>query len=161
MTRIIIAAMGPRGVIGSGEGMPWHVPEEYEQYLRFVSGETVIMGRRSWEIFGKDLTTTRNIVVSRSSQVEGALTVPSLELALARAEELGRTVFIAGGASIYAQALERDWVDEMYLSTIYGDFTGDSFFPAWDERGWEVVRRQAHARFEFVQWRRRRSSPLE
>ena len=156
MTRIIIAAMGTNRVIGVGEGMPWHIPEEYEQYIRHVSGQTVIMGRRSWAIFGRDLTTTHNIVVSRSGQVTGALSVPSLELALAQAEEVGRTIFIAGGASIYTQALESDCVDEMYLSTIHGDYTGDSFFPAWNEANWDVVRREPHARFDFVVWRRRR-----
>jgi len=154
--RIIIAAIGKNGVIGGGEGMPWHVPEEYEQYLRWVSGQTVIMGRRSWDIFGRDLTTTQNIVVSHSGQVAGALAVPSLEVALARAAEAGRTVFIAGGASIYAQALAKDWVDEMYLSTIDGDYTGDTFFPAWNEADWDVTTREAHARFEFTVWRRRR-----
>lgn len=156
MMRIIIAALGTNGVIGRGEGMPWHVPEEYEQYLRWVSGQTVIMGRRSWDIFGRDLTTTQNIVVSRSGQVAGALAVPSLEVALARAAETGRTVFIAGGASIYAQALASDSVDEMYLSTIHGDHTGDSFFPAWNEADWDVMRREAHARFDFTVRRRRR-----
>lgn len=157
MSRILISAMSKTGVIGLGAGMPWHVPEEYAQYLRHVSGQTVIMGRRSWEIFGADLTTTRNLVVSRSGQVTGALAVPSLEQALVRAEEARRTIFIAGGASIYAQALEHDWVDEMYLSTIHGDYPGDSFFPRWDESGWEVVRRESHERFEFVVWRRLRS----
>ncbi|WP_071896787.1 dihydrofolate reductase [Cystobacter ferrugineus] len=156
MARVIIAAMGTGGVIGQGQGMPWHVPEEYAQYLRHVSGQTVIMGRRSWEIFGADLTTTHNLVVSNSSQVKGARAVPSLAQALTRAAETERTIFIAGGASIYAQALERDWVDEMYLSTIHGDYTGDSFFPMWNAADWEAVRREAHARFDFVVWRRRR-----
>lgn len=156
MKRIIIAAMGKNGVIGVGEGMPWHVPEEYEHYIRLVSGQAVIMGRRSWEIFGKDLTTTQNIVVSRSGRVTGAMAVPSLELALTQAVDTGRTVFIAGGASIYTQALESDCVDEMYLSTIHGDHTGDSFFPAWDATQWSVARREQQARFEFVVWRRLR-----
>ncbi|WP_437624513.1 dihydrofolate reductase [Sorangium sp. So ce1151] len=156
MTRIIIAAMGANGVIGRGEGMPWHVPEEYEQYIRWVSGQTVIMGRRSWDIFGRDLTTTENIVVSHSGRVTGALVVPSLELALARAAGTGRTVFIAGGASVYTQALASDWVDEMYLSIIHGDHTGDSYFPEWDQAGWDVKRREAHARYELTIWQRRR-----
>ena len=37
--------MSENRVIGGGRGMPWYVPEEYEQYLRFVDGNTVIMGR--------------------------------------------------------------------------------------------------------------------
>ncbi len=156
MTRILISAMTKDGVIGLGAGMPWHVPEEYEQYLAHVSGQTVIMGRRSWEIFGADLKTTHNLVVSRSGQVRGAEILPSLALALTRAEEARRTIFIAGGASVYAQALESDCVDEMYLSTIHGDYPGDCSFPPWDESRWDVVRREPHSRFEFRVWRRRR-----
>ena len=30
---IIISAMSSDRVIGSGNGMPWNVPEEYEQFL--------------------------------------------------------------------------------------------------------------------------------
>ena len=30
---IIIAAMSTDRLIGSGDGMPWSVPEEYRQYL--------------------------------------------------------------------------------------------------------------------------------
>jgi dihydrofolate reductase len=155
MARIIIAAMGANRVIGQGEGMPWHVPEEYAHYLQQVTGHAVIMGRRSWDIFGGDLTSTRNFVVSRSGPVKGAQAVPGLEEALAQAEAAGNTVFIAGGTSIYTQALERDLVDEMYLSTILGDYTGDAFFPAWDEARWELVRREPRAQFEFKVWRRR------
>jgi dihydrofolate reductase len=156
MERIIIAAMGANGVIGQGEGMPWHVPEEYAHYLRQVSGHAVIMGRRSWEIFGSDLTDTLNFAVSRSGAVKGAQAAPSLEEALTRAEGTGQTVFIAGGTSIYTQALERDWVDAMYLSTIHGDYTGDAFFPAWDEARWELSRHEPHTHFDFKVWRRRK-----
>ena len=43
---VIIGAMSTDHVIGSGEGMPWDVPEEYAQFLRFIDGQTVIIGRR-------------------------------------------------------------------------------------------------------------------
>lgn len=62
---IIISAMSRDRVIGSGEGMPWNVPEEYQQFLSFVEDQTVIMGRRSYEIFGPDLTSAHTVVVSR------------------------------------------------------------------------------------------------
>ena len=45
---IIIGAMSTERVIGSGDGMPWDVPEEYARFLRFIEGQTVIIGRRSY-----------------------------------------------------------------------------------------------------------------
>ena len=53
---IVISAMSRERVIGQGEGMPWDVPAEFDQFLGFIRDQTVIMGRRSWEIFGADLT---------------------------------------------------------------------------------------------------------
>ncbi|MEE3258297.1 MAG: dihydrofolate reductase [Candidatus Latescibacterota bacterium] len=76
---IIIPAMSKDRVIGSGDGMPWSVPEEYQQFLGFVEGQTVTMGRRSYEIFGPDLTSAHNIVVSRSGMAQEGGSVAVLQ----------------------------------------------------------------------------------
>ena len=150
---IIISAMTKDRVIGSGEGMPWDVPEEYAQFLRFIDGQTVVIGRRSWEIFGDGLTSAHNVVVSRTpGDVRGAVVVPTVEEALKVARSYGRTVFSAGGASIYEQTLPL--ADTMYLSYIKGHYTGDAYFPAFSDREWSVERREDHPRFEFVVYRR-------
>ena len=151
---IIISAMTRDRVIGSGDGMPWSVPEEYAQFLDLVRGQTVIMGRRSFEIFGPDLAESNVVVVSRSAgSVPGAEVVAGIDEAVRHAESYGTEVFSAGGASIYRQTLPL--ADAMYLSTIKGDFEGDAYFPEFDEAAWRVERREDHPRFEFVVYRRR------
>ena len=85
---VIISAMSEERVIGVGEGMPWDVPKEYQQYLRFVTGNTVVMGRRTFEIFGPDLPeSTTAIVVTRSKAVGDAIVARSLEEAIAKARQ--------------------------------------------------------------------------
>ncbi|MFT5376839.1 MAG: dihydrofolate reductase [Candidatus Latescibacterota bacterium] len=151
---IIISAMSKDYVIGSGDGMPWSVPEEYEQFLRFVDGQAIIMGRRSFEIFGPDLKSSANIVVSRSTgAIEGALVCGSIDEAVEKATSLGKTVFSAGGATMYEQTLPL--ASDMYLSFIKGDFSGDTYFPAFDEADWDIIERRDHAAFEFVHYRRK------
>ncbi|NKB66916.1 MAG: dihydrofolate reductase [Candidatus Latescibacteria bacterium] len=151
---ILISAMSTDRVIGSGEGMPWSVPEEYQQFLRFIKGQTVIMGRRSYEIFGPDLTSAHNLVVSRSGVDNPDVTVcAGIEEAVARAKSLGKTVFSAGGASIYRQTLPL--ASAMYLSYIKGDFTGDAYFPEFSEDEWDVSQRRDHEGFEFVEYKRK------
>lgn len=141
-------------VIGSGDGMPWNVPEEYEQFLRLVADQTVIMGRRSYEIFGPDLTSAHNIVVSRSGSSQDGVTIcGSIEEAVETAATFGTTVFSAGGATIYQQTLPL--ADAMYISYIKGDFTGDTLFPEFDEGDWDVSERRDHDAFEFVHYQRR------
>ena len=152
---IIISAMSYDHVIGSGNGMPWNVPEEYQQFLRFVEGQTVIMGRRSYEIFGDDLISAHNIVVSRSiKEAPGAVVCVGVEEAVATARSFGKTVFSAGGGSIYAQTIAL--ADAMYLSYIKGDFEGDTYFPDFDEAAWDIIQREDHPAFEFVVYQRRR-----
>ncbi len=151
---VIIGAMSTDRVIGSGDGMPWDVPEEYAQFLRLIEGQTVIIGRRSYEIFGKGLTSAHTVVVSRTAgNLPGAVAVTSVEDALRMAETFNNTVFSAGGASIYAQTVPL--ADTMYLSYIKGHFVGDAYFPAFSDREWAVDRREDHARFEFVVYRRK------
>ena len=87
----IILAMSRNRVIGSGKGMPWSVPDEYRQCLDFVRGQSVIMGRRSFEIFGSDLGETSNFVISRTTkEIRGATVCGSLEQALEKAKETGK-----------------------------------------------------------------------
>jgi len=157
---IVIAALGRNHVIGSGSRMPWNVPEEYGQFRRFIAGQTVIIGRRSWEIFGPDLTSAHTIVVSRGArEIAGAIVAQSVERAVETARGLGRTVFSAGGAQIYRQTLPL--ADTMYLSYIEGEFSGDAYFPEFDAGAWHVARRRQHAAFEFVIYQRRQSRLVE
>jgi len=154
---IIIAAMSRDRVIGSGAGMPWSVPDEYAQFLDFVRGQAVIMGRTSYDIFGPDLTESRMFVMSRSIKaLPGATLCANLADALAAARATGRTVYCAGGASVYRQALPL--ADAMYLSTIDGDYEGDAHFPPFDAADWDVAKRERHPRFDFVIYRRRREA---
>ena len=156
---IVIGAMATNRVIGSGDGMPWDVPEEYGHFLRLVEGQTIIIGRRSYDIFGKGLTSAHNVVVSRSAGGGGGGTVvvPSIEDALRVAGSFGETVFSAGGASIYAQTIPL--ADTMYLSYIKGQYSGDAYFPEFSEQEWAVEKREDHPRFEFVVYRRKGVAP--
>ena len=54
------------------------------------------------------------------------------------------TPFIAGGASIYKQALEMDLVDEMIITEIDNKFEADTFFPIYDATKWTEISREFH-----------------
>ena len=157
---IIIGAMAANRVIGSGDGMPWDVPEEYAHFLKLIEGQTIVIGRRSYEIFHNGLTSAHNVVVSRSGgDVAGAVVVPSIEEALRVARVFGETFFSSGGASIYAQTIPL--ADTMYLSYIKGQYTGDAYFPEFSGQEWVVEKREDHPRFEFVVYRRRGPAPRQ
>ena len=147
--KIIIAALGTNGVIGHGDKMPWWVPEEYQQFLNFITGQTVIMGRKTYEIFSKDLPSKRNLVISRQNKkYDRAQVFPSFEDALQEAEKFPEDIFIAGGATIYENALSV--ADKMYLSYIKGEHHGDTYFPEFDKNQFRIEKCLQHSSFEFV-----------
>ena len=148
---ILIGAMSTDRVIGRGDGMPWDVPDEYAHFLRAIAGHSLILGRRSFEIFGRGLTSAHTFVVSRSAHaLPNATVVGSLQEAIDAAAAIGGPVFCGGGASIYAQALPL--ASSMQLSFIKGEYTGDAHFPAWRAEEWAEVRREDHPRWTFVEY---------
>ena len=71
------------------------------------------------------------------------------------------SVFVIGGAQIYAQALPL--CDEFYLTRVFHAYQGDTCFPRWDEREWEIIDSESFASgkefpypFAFEHYRRRK-----
>ena len=150
---IIISAIGSNNVIGWGNRMPWNVPEEYRQFLDLIRDQVVIMGRISYEIFKNNLTSKVNLVVTRQPQkYPGVITCSNVVEAVRKGRAYGKTLFSAGGASVYEQTIPL--AEKMFLSYIKGDFRGDKFFPQFEEKEWEVEKREDHPQFEFVVYRR-------
>lgn len=145
---IIISAIGSNNIIGNGDGLPWHIPSEYDQFLGYVKGQTVVMGRRSYEIFKKDMLPERMVVVSRTLETDRASVFGSLEEALAYSESFPEDVFICGGQSIYEESIQ--YADYMFLSFINGKHQGNVYFPRFDEDEWSVERIEGHDEFVFV-----------
>ena len=149
---IIISAIGSNHIIGNGDGLPWHIPSEYNQFLDYVKDQTVIMGRRSYEIFKKDMLPKRMVVVSRTLKTDRASVFGSLEDALAYSILFSEDVFICGGQSIYKESIR--YADYMYLSYIKGEHEGNVFFPSFDGGEWTVELKEEHDEFVFVIYRR-------
>lgn len=135
-----IAAMAENRVIGNGNTLPWHVPEDFRWFKSQTLGKTLLMGRKTFESLGKPLPKRRTIVISRSDyQAEGVTVIHSLdelESVLTEPE-----CWICGGAEIYAMTLP--WWNDLYLSVIEGAYPGDAFFPPFEDQltGGEVVHR--------------------
>ena len=148
---VVIGAVSPTHAIGSGGGMPWNVPEEYQHFVSSVTGQVVIMGRKSYEIFGADFE-AEIFVITRRPSVAGARVCSSIGEAIAQAKTMGRAVFIAGGRSVYELGIP--FASRMVLSTIKGDYEGDVYFPEYDERPWQLVFEEDRGNYVLRDWER-------
>jgi dihydrofolate reductase len=126
-----IAAMSENRVIGQGNKIPWHLPEDFKWFKKMTMGQIVVMGRKTFESIGKPLPNRETIVVSRGGfSYPGLRTVSDLGQIDRSAES--RDVFICGGAQIYEQALPL--CSDLFLTLVRGDVDGDTFFPPFEER---------------------------
>ena len=151
---VLIAALTRRLVIGQRGKMPWQLPEELRLFRTLTWGHSLIMGRKTFAAIGRPLAGRRNIVLSTSLAPRPDLLVcRSLEEALAAAAPGMTRCFIIGGAQVYRQALPL--AETMYLSWVRGDFAGDTYFPAFDPRPWQVTAATEHPGFRHVVYRRR------
>ena len=164
----LVFAMSDDRVIGKGNGLPWHIPEDLRHFKNVTLGHAVIMGRKTYDTVGKPLPKRRNIIVTRDASLrrEGAVAAserprdveyaPTLEAALALAYETDEEPRILGGAQIYALALPI--ATRMIVTFVHRDVEGDARFPEIDWSEWrEVSRRKAETEpdVEFVELTRR------
>ena len=142
----LIVAVAKNNVIGNAGAMPWHLPAELAYFKRVTPGHPVIMGRKTYESISRPLPNRRNIVVSRNAnfRAEGCESAATLASAIALCT--GQDAFIIGGATLYNEALPI--TQKIYLTEIDAELTGDTFFPALNEKHWHEVSREARARDE-------------
>lgn len=140
-----IVAMAANRVIGAGNQLPWRLPADLARFKRITMGHTLVMGRKTYESIGRPLPGRTFVVVTRQRDFAppGVQVAHSVDEALSAAEASGDSeVFIAGGADLYAQTMDR--VQRLYLTRIAQDFPGDTWFPDVDLSGWTCVEEEAH-----------------
>ena len=154
---VIIAAVAKNRVIGKDNTLIWNIPEDMAHFKALTSGQTVIMGRKTWESLPprfRPLPGRRNIVISRQADYEapGAELAGSLELALQLAAP-AETAFIIGGEQIYRQAMAV--ADRLEITEVELEPEGDAWFPEIPPAEWEKTATSAGQGYAFATYRRR------
>lgn len=143
--------------------MPWHLPEDMAHFKQLTHGCPVIMGRKTWDSLPprfRPLPGRTNIVITRQPEWNeiGAQRASSVRDALQIAEQSNATtVWVIGGAQIYAQALPL--AQRVEVTEIAQDFDGDAHAPELGPE-WVETAREAHTStnglaFAFVRYERR------
>lgn len=167
MKVVLIAAMAANRVIGINNTLPWKLSADLKRFKALTTGHTIVMGRKTFESLGRPLPGRRHICVSRSYSDKSLQPDPrwpeqvfwcgDLFSALMHLRyEAGSTVdacYVIGGAEIYTQALA--CADELELTHIHREFSGDAWFPAFDSL-YKEEERSTHCEgdltFDFVRY---------
>ncbi len=129
----LIVAVSKNYVIGNKGNIPWKIKGEQKRFKELTTGNTIIMGRRSYDEIGHPLPNRKTILISTTKAVENELctTAGSLQEALSLVDLTKEDVYVAGGAMLYKEALPL--VERMYITHIDLEAEGDTFFPRFNE----------------------------
>lgn len=125
-----IAAMAENRAIGNSGDIPWHLPEDFKWFKKATMGGILVMGRKTYESIGKPLPGRDTFVLSRQP-LEIAGVQSFTDLKSIENFETEKTIWIAGGAEIYQQALP--FCDELLLTRVHRQCEGDTFFPEFED----------------------------
>jgi dihydrofolate reductase len=135
-----IVAIAQNFAIGRNGKLPWHYSADLKFFKRATTGNTVVMGRKTFESIGKPLPNRLNIVLSRKSQIETRpilIALKNIEEIIALSEYLKGDLYIIGGAEIYRSLSD---VVEKWIVTEIPEIIedADAFMPKDFLNGFEL-----------------------
>jgi dihydrofolate reductase len=147
---VMVAAVADNGVIGRGGDIPWSNSEDLKHFRGVTKGNTVVMGRRTFESIGHPLPYRTNVVVTRQSDWsrEGVFVASDVEASIALGQEFDGDIMIIGGGQIYTEAMHL--ADQQVLTEIHESPEGDTYYPPYDETEWAETKRETYDGYDFV-----------
>jgi dihydrofolate reductase len=158
-----IVAMDENQVIGRNNELPWHLPADLAYFKKMTMGKPIIMGRKTHESIGRALPGRENIIVTRNKdyQSDGCKVVHSVDEIKRLEKETDQELSVIGGAELFKELFPV--TDRLYITHIYYEFEGDTFFPEIKWEDWEVVEREKGVKdeenpydYEFVVYDRKK-----
>ena len=134
--------------IGLNGNLPWNIKEDLHYFSKLTKGDgnnAVIMGSNTYKSLKRDagLPGRDNLILSSNEKflnndnVKAFTTIDKIiETCYANNYD---TAWIIGGASIYKQFLDRNIIENCYVTLIHKVFECDTFFPLLDENKWTIV----------------------
>jgi dihydrofolate reductase len=141
MISIIVAVSEDWG-IGKDNELLWHISEDLKRFKRLTSGNTVIMGKKTWESLPRrPLPGRKNIVLTDNpnESIENAVTAYSIQDSLNKCDQ-NEEIFIIGGGSIYRQFIPI--ADRLFITHVHMKAPADIYFPEIDLNTWEITQKE-------------------
>ena len=139
----LIVATGENREIGKDGVMPWHIPKDLKYFKNKTEGNTIVMGRTTFEHLPGVLPNRKTIVLTRDIDYkvenENVIIKNNMEEIIEEYKNSDDELFIAGGSEIYKQFLP--YCDRIYITKINKSFDADTYFPEIDPLQFNLISR--------------------
>ncbi len=151
----MIFAMDPNKLIGKGNDLPWHYPEDLAYFRKMTENHTVVMGLETFRSIlarnGKPLANRQSVVASLEPyQYPGVLVVNDLETYLRAKHD--EEIFVIGGKTIYEVALP--YADRLYITHIRRAHEGNVYLSKLDLGSFHLVKKDERKDLAFAVYER-------
>ncbi len=141
---IIIASVSKNDVIGNNGNQQIFIKKDLARFKELTLNHPVIMGRVTFQAIlaktGKLLKNRTNIVISSNPEIANGYdckVFTNLQNALEFAKQVDETIFIIGGAKIFALAI--DFANKLEITRFDKDIEGDAYFPKINNTEWKII----------------------
>lgn len=160
----LLAAMDHNRTIGAQNDLPWRLPNDLKFFKEKTTGNTIIMGRKTFDSIGKVLSNRENVVITQQQTdfPDGVHIIDNLnQIREWNRANPDKELFVIGGATIFEQILP--YADRLYITLIDETFEGDTYFPEFSEEEWNITSKEKGEKNEknpydyfFLQYDRKR-----
>ena len=132
-----IVAVDNNWGIGFNGDLLEHIPEDLKYFKQLTSGNTIVMGRKTWDSLPrKPLPNRHNLVITKDPSIYeltnevSFYTLRQIEVLMLKNKNVN--YFVIGGGQIYEKLLPL--CDRVYVTKIFKDHDQvDTYFPNLDE----------------------------
>lgn len=164
----IIACINNKRCIGKNGRLLYHIHNDMQNFRRMTMGNVVIMGRKTFESLPNQepLPGRINIILSsdpnyciETNKIKGDETEVYIVHTIEDIRDLCQMFpekehFLIGGATLFSHFIYDGLVDEVRLTVVDDDETGDAFFPICNEEtGWKKYFETAQQEEDGIKYR--------
>lgn len=128
-----IVAMDDNGLIGIDNELPWKLSEDLRWFRNLTNNSVIIMGRKTYGSIidknGGPLWYRKHIVLSQKTRPHSPGNnvhyLTTIEDVLDFNERVypNKDIWVIGGRQIYAEFLERELIEELWITHVHGDYS--------------------------------------
>lgn len=139
--------MDQNSLIGKDNKLPWKITAEMKYFSQTTSGNTILMGSKTFESIGRPLKNRHNIIITRNKEKYKNWQEKDLIFTSELKEVLNhyksnpnQHIFIIGGREIYQQTYP--YADYHYVSIVKGTYEGNVYFPFSDKNKGKIIKKE-------------------
>jgi dihydrofolate reductase len=128
----LIACKDRNGILGNKGKLPWNLPGYTEKLFQALTGKNVIAGYKSYSLFNKQrlFDLTDEVWCDDERTLKAVLAIPE-------------DYVVIGGANTFEKYIHH--AEEMHITTLLKEYTGDCYFPEIDFGMWTVASKKKAA----------------